>query len=243
MRRRALLLSAVAATLAGVGVGAALFPLSLALSLSGQPIEGDARGRVWNGVIENARAEGLDLGTVRLRPRVLALLRGRLAAPFDIDGPAGRGTGAVLLSSDALLVDYDGTLGLAALGARDVLGRPLGGTAEIAARGLRLTEAGCQAGTLDVETDALGQTVRALGLPASGPTLSGRGACADGVLMLPLEGRGVDGGAAALIRLNGRRYVTELTLNPSDPRAAEALAAFGFQRTPNGYSVVTRGSF
>ena len=244
MRRRTFLLTALGAVLAGLGVGAALFPLSLALSLSGAPLEGEARGRVWNGVIKDARIAGTDLGTVRLRPRLLPLLRGTLAAPFEVDGPSGQGRGAATLSGAAVVLErYDGTLTLSALGARDPFGRPLSGTAEIDARGLHLTEAGCQAGTLTVSTDALTEAARALGAAPAAPRLAGEGACADGVLTLPLSGEGPSGRAAVDLRVAGRRYTTEVTLDPTDPRAAQALTALGFQRTANGYNLITRGAF
>ena len=244
MRPRTLAITALAAGVLTLGVGASLLPLSLALSLSGAQIEGRPSGRVWDGRIEDARAGGLDLGTLTLRPRALPLLTGRLAGAFAIDGPSGTGAGEASARNGVLTLDrYEGTVMLSALGARDAFGQPLGGEAQVSARSLRLTEAGCQAGTLAVTTDALTQTARRLGGFVEGPVLSGQGACEGGVLDLPLTGRGADGEAEARLRLNGRRYTTELILRPGDPRAGRALAAYGFQRTPDGYSVVTRGAF
>ena len=247
MRGRTLAATAAIATLLTLGVGAALLPLSLALPLSGVAIEGRPSGRVWDGRIEDARIEGLDLGTLDVGLRPLPLLTGRIAGRFALDGPVGVGTGeASARGGEVILSRYEGTVSLTALGAAgalDAFGQPLRGEARIDARGLRLTQAGCQAGTLEVTTDLLAETARRSGGLIEGPMLRGQGRCAGGVLDLPLEGRGADGAAAARLRVAGRRYTTELVLRPDDPRAGRALAAYGFQRTPDGYSLVTRGAF
>lgn len=227
-----------------VAVGAALAPLSLVLALTDAPIEGRASGRVWDGVIEEARLAGLDLGTLRVRPRLLLLLTGRLSGTVAMDGPAGVGEGRIATMPGGVRLDaFEGRIDLSALGARDAFGQALGGSAEVEATGLVLTRGGCQAGTLVVSTDTLEATARRLGGFVDAPVLSGQGGCAGGVLDLPLAGRSAEMDAAAHVRIVGRRYFTELTLAPRDPRAGVALAAYGFQRTPNGYSLVTRGAF
>ena len=246
------LLVALAALLAAASVGAALFPLSLALSLAAVPVSGEPSGRVWNGRIENAVWDGRPLGTVTLRPRLLPLLAGRIEGPVGVDGPAGRGAGVVALRNGEITVrEAAGTLSLAALGVEDALGAPLLGEADWRLADVVLTEAGCQAGHVAVRTDALGATAERLraqfgprlGTELQGPTLEGEGTCRAGVLDLPLTGEAPGLAANARLRLNGRRYLTELSLRPDDARLGRALAAYGFQAAPQGYSLVTRGAF
>ena len=244
MRGRAILPTALAAVAVTVAVGVALFPLSLALRLADASIEGRPSGRVWNGTVEDAQVRGADLGTLHLRPGLLTLLTGSLRGAVSVDGPSGQGAGVLSERGDELTIHtWEGTVSLDAFGAVGPFGRPLGGTADVRVEEARLTREGCQSGIVEVRTDALLRATQGLGAVLSAPELSGEGTCRDGTLTLPLRGAGPDGTVVAVLRLSANGYLTELTVAPNDPGAGRALAAYGFQRTPDGYSLLTRGAY
>ena len=244
MRPARLALFAALALAAALAVGAALFPLSLALRLAGAPVTGTPSGTVWNGRIEDAAVQGQPLGLVTLRPRLFPLLGGTLDADVTMDGPLGTGEARVKAKGQrVILLDAAADLDLAATSARDAFGQPLRGRAQVETPSLTLAGGACEAGTLDVTTDLLTQAAAQLGAPALGAPLAGQGACEDGMLVLPLTGRGAAGEAEALLRLGPARYTTALTLTPDDPRAGQVLEAYGFKRSAGGFTLVTRGRY
>ena len=244
MRGRTLAATAAAALTASALVAAALFPLSLALRIADAPIDGRPSGRVWNGTIDEASLRGVELGTLRLRPSVLALLSGRLRSDVSMNGPAGSGEGVLSPRGGALTVHkWEGRLSLHALGALDPFGRPLRGTAAFEVHEAVLTREGCQSGTVSAATDALQRATNDLASVFAAPTLAGTGTCRGGVLMLPLRGEGPAGRVAVDLRLSGGGYVSDLIVSPSDPRAGPFLTRYGFQRTPDGYSLLSRGDY
>ena len=244
MRARPLALTATAALAAAAVVASVLFPLSLAMTLADVPIEGRPSGRVWSGRIDGASVRGIDLGTLRLRPRLLPLLAGRLDAEVSLDGPAGEAAGTVTAVGETLTVrDWNGRVALATLDAVDPFGHPLRGTAVIAASDAVLTARGCQSGTVSVTTDALRRAAEASSGLLPAPALSGSGTCRNGVLSLPLKGEAPEGVVTADLRLSADGYVAEFTVVPRDRRSGPLLARYGFQRTPAGYSFIVQGGY
>ncbi|MBB4657615.1 type II secretion system protein N [Parvularcula dongshanensis] len=236
------LLILLCAVLAALIVGIALLPLSLALAVANAPVEGDPDGTVWNGRIENARVQGLTLGTLGIRLHALPLLSGAVRGDVTAGGPLGTGGARLSREGDTTVVTkLDASVELSALAFRDAFGQPLTGTAALRSEELVLSDGGCRSGELTVSTDLLRAAARAYG--GTGFDLDGTGQCRDGVLTLPLSGSGADGEGSAYLRLSPGRYVTELTLRPTDPAVGHALTAYGFTRGQGGYTLVTRGSF
>ena len=234
-------LYAVLALLVAGTVGLALFPLSLALSLAGAPVEGTPSGTVWNGRVEDARAEDVDLGVAQVRAHALPLLRGRKLADLSVDGPSGAGSGLIeAAGQEVQATGVDATVPLAPLGLRGPLGAPLTGQVRVAGDAA-FTAAGCTRADLAVETDALAGVLERLG--QEGFTLSGPATCEGGTLVARLAGRGASGAADATVRLRPGTYLTELTLSPSDPRAGALLARYGFRPAGGAYTLVTRGAY
>jgi hypothetical protein len=236
---RLLLYFVAAVVIAGV-VGIFLFPLSLALSLVDAPIEGDPEGTIWQGRIENAAIEGVRLGEVQLSISPLPLLTGRLAGHVAIDGPAGTGQGRFSLTSDRIsLTQAEGTVRLDALPLVDPLGRQVTGSVEVEAEDLMVTREACLSGAIALKTDAFARAVQSFG--AEGFPLAGQGVCEDGTLFLPMKGSGAEGEAVLTLMGSPRRFVSELTVRPANPALGSALTQHGFQRTPDGYTLTTRG--
>ena len=235
------LLYALGAVAAAALVGAVLFPLSLALKLTDAPITGEPSGRLWDGRVEEAMVAGRALGLVEVRGAFLPLLRGAGRADITVTGAAGRGSATAEVSDGiATLTGIDAVVPVAPYGFEGPFGEPMTGTLRAEGRAT-LGPEGCREAAMTVSTDAMANAARRLG--GQDLTLSGPVACEDGVLVARLAGRTGAGSARALVRLRPGTYTTELTLDPADARAGQALRRYGFRRAPDGYTVVTRGSY
>lgn len=237
---RWLLYALVALLLAGLAA-AALFPVSLALRLAGDPLTGTPSGTIWRGRVADAAANGQAIGDVALDTRVWPTLIGRPAASLRVDGPFGAGSVDVVVDGQVTrLTGIDAALVADAFGFDGPLGQPLTGTVRVTGD-LAVAGQACREADLSITTDVLVGMAERLG--QTGPVLSGPAACEDGALVARLEGTAPDADASALVRIGPGRYVTELALDPAHPRAGAVLSRYGFRRTPEGYTLTTRGTY
>lgn len=235
-------LYALAALILAAIVGAALFPLSLALRLADAPLTGTATGTVWNGKVANAALSGVPLGEVRIGARPWPTLIGRPAAALAVAGLRGTGTAAVSVAGDTVtLTGIDAVIPADPYGLSGPFGAPITGTVAIAGEASVTLSGACTQADLAIETNVLQDAGARIGQP--GPVLIGPAACEDGTLVARLTGRAEAADAAALVRLRPNAYVTELTLVPADPRAGAVLSRYGFRETPSGYTLTTRGTY
>lgn len=231
----------LAAFVLAVIVGAALFPLSLALKFSDAPIEGTPSGTVWRGSVSGTVIDGVKLGELGIAAQPLATLTGTPTAALTVDGPAGNGEARVAKRGAALdLTDLSGVFPLAPLGIRGPFGAPMTGNVAVGGHA-RFDRAGCLSAELMITTDVLRTDLRTLG--QEGFDLAGPARCEDGVLVADLAGAGPSGEARLVLRLRPGVYTSELTLQPTDARAAAVLERYGFRTGAGGSTLVTRGTW
>ena len=229
-----------ALVIAGI-VAVALFPLSLALRLADAPVEGTPSGTVWNGVIEDASANSVALGTVEVGARPWPTLIGRPAARLGIAGPQGTGTTRATVANGVTLTDIDAVVPAAPYSFAGPFGSALTGDVTVRGDATLAMDGACRAAALTIETDVLVRAAAQLG--QTGPILTGPATCEDGTLVARLTGASPDADAGLLVRLRPGTYVTELTLAPTDPRAGALLRRYGFREGPGGYTLTTRGTY
>ena len=238
---RWLLYALVALVLAGI-VGVALFPLSLALQLADAPLTGTPTGTVWNGKVADAALDGTPLGEVRIGARPWPTLIGRPSAALAVAGPRGTGTADVAVADGAVALSaIDAVIPADPYRFQGPFGAPVTGTVAVTGSATLSPTGACTLADLAIETTVLRDAGARIGQP--GPVLSGPAACEDGTLVARLTGRAEAADAAALVRLRPGAYVTELTLVPADPRAGAILTRYGFRRTPEGFTLTTRGTY
>lgn len=236
MRVWALLFGVTALLSAGIQ-----FPLSLAIKLSGVPIQADRMtGTVWSGRLEGASLEGYPIGNVEMGAAFLPLLTGQLSARVDVDGPIARGKALISARPGRVrLNDAEALIWIAPLQLKDAFGAPMAGVVDITANDLVIADGACQAGQVSLSTDAYERSAVRYG--GEGFPLSGDGVCEEGVFLLPLSGAGAEGSVEASIRVSKAGYQTELLVEPTDPQFGSLLAAYGFQQRGTQYSLIQRG--
>lgn len=215
-------------------------PMRLVLGWTGAGEQGlvarAVTGSVWGATLSEARFGDLTLGDVRARLSPLPLLIGR--ATLALDGPGGQG--APPLSGRASLSRHtagvDGFTGRMAAGAAF---QPLPVTAlDLDDVTVRFEDDACVAASGGVRAMLAGD-VAGVALP---PSIEGTARCDAGALLLPLASAA--GSEAVALRIMGSgRYRADLSIRPSDPAAAERLAASGFTAGPSGYALSVEGRF
>lgn len=189
-------------------------------------------GSVWDGRLEEARFGDLALGSLDASVSPLALLLGR--ARVVIDGDPGIVHGALVLSRHGQGVDD--------LTATLPTGRafaPLPVT-QLALENvtIRFQDDTCERAEGRVRATLVGEAA-GIALPSE---LSGVARCEGNALLLPLASQ--SGSESIAMRITGGgRYTAALRIVPSDPAAAQRLAATGFVGGADGYRLSIQGSF
>jgi hypothetical protein len=190
----------------------------------------DVSGTVWSGQVSGLAWRGVSLGDVAVGVR---------PSPWLLDGfrvkVAVNGTGPV---------DGAGVLwiGLGSLGARDTAGQiriatlpvilPLDGTVDVRIAKATFSREGCETATAEITTDAL--TRNPGGLPWHGPVLSGRVTCANGAIVIPLQGEsGTETVSVTMTVSPDGSFTVNAEARTGDQAVANALTAVGF-RDVNG---------
>ncbi|AXJ94298.1 MULTISPECIES: type II secretion system protein N [unclassified Sphingomonas] len=236
---RRLRLSTGPAALFGAMLAAALLvflPMRLALGWIGLGDQGiSARsvgGSVWDGRLVEARFGDLALGTLHAGLSPFALLVGR--ARIGLSDDAGSIRGAITISRHRRgLDDVTATLPTGRVFA------PLPVTSLILEDvTIRFVDDACDTAEGRVRATLVGD---AGGVPL--PTqLSGNARCDGTQLLLPLASQA--GTEAVDLRITGAgRYTAQMRIAPSDPAAAERLAAAGFTPSGSGYRLSIEGRF
>ncbi len=192
-------------------------------------------GTIWGATLSDARFGDLALGTLHARLSPLPLLVGR--ARIVLDGPESDARplhGAASVSRHGYGVDsLTATIAtgrvfapvpVTALDVDDVTVRFVDGQCERAEGRVRAT---------------LGGDVAGIALPQA---VSGNARCDGTALLLSLASQAGTEGIALRIQGNGT-YRAELSLQGTDPVAAQKLEAAGFVRGPGGYRLSIEGSF
>lgn len=220
---------------------AATVPLPVALAWSGARDSmgyASARGTVWGGRIEGVGMAGLDLGTVRLALRPLALLTGQWRLDWFAEGRAGIGRGRAergVIGDHMRVSRTRFQLDLAQ--APTPLPFPVLGQAWIEAERLQWQGRQCLKAEGQAGTDLLMRNSETLNW--TGPRLRGPLACRNGRLVADLTGRTPSGGKAGLtlvLRPSGGGEGT-LWIDSDDARLATALPALGFGHENDRYAL------
>lgn len=214
-------------------------PLRLAIGIAGIDASGltarFASGTIWSGRLDQARLGAFDIGTIRLRLKVLPLLGGR--ASFAVDREDG--VGVLPLSGTA-------DLGLAGRAISHVTGSLGGGSwgdipvdrVNLDNLSVAFANGQCRSAEGRVQV-VLGVSFPGLDLKNG---LAGNARCDNGALVLPLAGE------SGLERLTLRitetgSYSARFTITATDPALAAGLSAAGFSPNSGGYSKSLRGQF
>jgi general secretion pathway protein N len=211
-------------------------PLRLVLGAIGLGEQGfSARtvtGSVWDGRLNEARFGALALGSLDASLSPFALLLGR--ARVAVDGDPGLIHGAITMSRHGQGIgDMTATLPTGAAFA------PLP-VNQLALEGVTVhfTDGVCDKAEGRVRARLIGEAA-GIALPAE---LSGAARCDGGALLLPLVSQA--GTEGIELRITGQgRYTAALRINPTDPAAAQRLAASGFVAGAGGYRLSVEGSF
>jgi general secretion pathway protein N len=211
-------------------------PMRLVLGWAGLGDQGfSARtvsGSIWAGRLNEARFGDLALGSLDASVSPFALLIGR--ARIGLDGDPGLLHGAITLSRHGQGVDD--------LTATLPTGRafaPLPVT-QLALENVTVHFADdtCEKAEGRVRARLVGEAA-GVALPAE---LSGVARCDGGALLLPLASQA--GTESIELRITGAgRYTAALRIAPSDPTAAQRLAAAGFVAGQGGYRLSIEGRF
>jgi general secretion pathway protein N len=211
-------------------------PMRLVLGWAGLGDQGfSARtvsGSIWAGRLNEARFGDLALGSLDASVSPFALLIGR--ARIGLDGDPGLLHGAITLSRHGQGVDD--------LTATLPTGRafaPLPVT-QLALENVTVHFADdtCEKAEGRVRARLVGEAA-GVALPTE---LSGVARCDGGALLLPLASQA--GTESIELRITGAgRYTAALRIAPSDPTAAQRLAAAGFVAGQGGYRLSIEGRF
>lgn len=191
-------------------------------------------GTIWNGTLRDAAWRGEPLGDVRVRIAPLGLLVGRPGLRFHAKG-AALGTGVIEAGRrSAGLADADLTLPSRLAAPR----APLDGQIVLRDFTARFDRGRCAA----ARGQARFEVARIGGAPAPNVVLSGRPACEDGFLVLPLSGEARGAKIDARLRLDGAgRYRLETRVVTTDANLGLALGLAGFERMLDGSRRVDEG--
>jgi general secretion pathway protein N len=189
-------------------------------------------GSVWDGRLNEARFGDLALGSLDARLSPFALLIGR--ARVSLDGAPGLIHGALTMSRHGQGVDD--------LTATLPTGRafaPLPVTQLVLENvTVHFDDGTCDRAEGRVRATLVGEAA-GIALPAE---LSGIARCDGAALLLPLASQA--GAESIELRITGEgRYTAALRIAPSDPAAAQRLAAAGFIGGQGGYRLSIQGSF
>ncbi len=214
-------------------------PMRLVLGWVGAGEQGlqarSVTGSIWGATLSEARFGDLAVGDLQARLAPLPLLAGRAA--LALEGPGGPGvpplSGTVLVSRHGYGVEH--------LTGRIATGRafqPVPVTAlDLDDLTVRFQDDQCLAAEGRVRGTLTGD-VAGIAVP---PSVSGAPRCEAGALLLPLAS---PSGESMTLRIDGSgRYRGELSLQPSDPVAAQRLEALGFVRNGAVYGLSIEGRF
>lgn len=159
----------------------ALLPLRVAagwFDLGGRGLSArEASGTLWSGALKEARFGPVPLGDLRARLELLPLLLGRARLSLSRDEAQGRLDGAVMVSRHGFgIEDLTGQIRLGGLFAPAPLA-----TLDLADVSARFESGLCES--------AEGQVRAGLGGELAASSLAGVARCAEGALLLPLQGQ------------------------------------------------------
>lgn len=210
---------------------AALFPLRLALPAEGPLGARAARGTVWNGRLEDARAGALPLGDLRVGLRPQWLLAGRVrlllstpgrppALRIAIDRGGGRGE-----------VAADGRLPIAgALGALPIV------DLQFAAARAGFAGGRCSSATGQVAATLTGE-FGGIALP---PEVRGPVRCSGEAVVMPMTDAGGQAGLTLRVTPAGA-WSAEVRLPAPTPEVADALRSRGFRERRGVWRLTVMG--
>jgi general secretion pathway protein N len=214
-------------------------PMRAALGWAGVGDEGlvsrNVSGTIWGATLRDARFGDLALGNLHARLSPWPLFVGRakivLAGPESAARPL---RGSASFSRHAVGVD-DLTASVATGGVFAPVPVSL---LDLDAVSVRFRDGQCESAEGRVRATLTGD-VGGVVLPQ---TVAGNARCDGASLLLPLTSQAGTEGIALRVDASGR-YRAELSLRPSDPLAAEKLAAAGFVAAAGGYRLSIEGRF
>lgn len=223
---------------------AALASLPLAVVLpSGHRIDlgyAEVHGSIWQGRLEGAFVNGVDLGRLIHQLALLPLLRGQAVLDVQATGGAFEGTGQVI-------AEAEGRLEVRELRATGEAGRlpillPVAGTIDINIETLSLEQQSCVRAEGSIATDAL--TRMFTGFSLRGPYLTGPITCEGESVVFLLQGAQDQMDVAIRLTMNLRsrdwRLVSAIAGNPA--ALGPLLEAHGFTFDGAAYRLDQTGS-
>lgn len=212
-------------------------PLRFALALFAPPqlTAAQAQGSIWSGRLDHAVIGGMDLGTLDVGLKPLALLTGKLSFGFT------RAPGNAVEPLTGSL-----TSGITGRGVSNVTGT-VGSIASTIAPSIRIVTQDFSVRFAGQDCASASGQVRAIfATEFAGLSLrngmSGEARCDGVALMLPMQG---DSGLEKLtLRLwADGRYTARLTVTATDPTLSNALIAAGFAPSADGFIKTTQGRY
>jgi general secretion pathway protein N len=196
----------------------------------------EVQGSVWFGSLSEATFGDVALGDLRARlsPVQLFVGRARVDLASRDDSPDAALRGAIGVSRHSFGLD-------------DVTGKLPAGTVfaplpvsrlDLDDVSFRFQDGACVRAEGQVRATLSGD----IGGITLGQGMSGTARCEAGALLLPLASQAGTETIALRLSANGR-FRAELTVQPTDPAAAQKLTLSGFQPGPKGYTLSIEGAF
>lgn len=203
-------------------------PLSFVLKQTGIVEQGvswqQARGTVWHGQVTGLAVHGDAVGAVQGDFSLMRMIRGQPGHLLRWSGPSGQGSALAALSGDQILIRqgramvmFDAARISSLFPAQEV-------SLRLSNMSIEATADGCRTASGKVNTDALSRISAVYG--ANWPDLDGVLSCADGDLVVSVEGRAADGtriSARSSLQGNGRLELWDV---PENQTNALLLAGF-----------------
>jgi len=201
-----------------------------------------AEGTVWRGKLSSVAYNGVTIGDIDYRLRVLPLLLARADFDTQISGGALLGRARLRLGPDFFaLLDVDANFDLGAVRKYTFFGIRYEGAALLKADHLRLTHKGCTAIDAALSTTA----VESLSSRWSGGDFPMAGAltCREGAMVAELSGEGVDGKARIVVSIGpDYAYSIRVAAEPRRQDLSRALQQFGFEKKGDALSYEAVGA-
>lgn len=216
-------------------------PLSFAMKISGAKAGGlnwqEARGTMWNGALSGVAFQGRQsLGTIGLKAKPLAFLRGQVGYEFDWQSLAGQGAGNIFWGFGTIRVsDLDLRLQLAALADLRPDVRDTNSSVIIENASVSLKDQNCSTAAGALSSDVLAKL--ALRFNASATELTGNINCNDGDVQVLMQGQLGQSDVVtgdARVRLNSASSF-KAHVQTNDVALGLGLAQYGFTEDATGY--------
>lgn len=220
---------------------ASLLPGLLGFEKHGVRYE-SVEGAIWRGVFTGVSVDGIYLGDIGYRLRLIALLRGALAAHITAAG-ALEGSGDISIgargTAGVKAASFDFNLG--ALKHYAFLGEPLRGNVRLEVERFAFSPQGCLRADVRAWSDVLEAPARRIDAPAM--PLAGTISCDGDDVLASLAGDGEEGSVALALRVTpSLTYQVDATVAPTRLEMREALQSLGFRREDDRLTIGTRGA-